>query len=123
MNVVDQGHIYPFTLTRVINGDTVEGIVDVGFDLATKQRFRLQGVIAPSLRSKDKNELERAKAAKMWLQARLDKKRIIIQSHKTGKFGKYLATLFVEGSNVNQELLSVGHAAPFGQATGGKNAP
>ena len=107
-------NVYVFTLTKVINGDTIEGYVDLGFDTFTKQRFRLLGIVAPSLRSRDKSEFERAKAAKMWLQARLINKQIFLCSHKTPKFGKYLASLFVDGSDINKELLTTGHAVKFG---------
>ena len=105
--------LYKFTLTRVVNGDTVEGFVDLGFNISTKQRFRLDGIVAPSLRSENDDEKERAKAAKMWLSSRLSKKQIIIRSRKANKFGHYLAMLFIDGSNVNEELLSAGHAFKF----------
>lgn len=108
-------HVYGFELTRVINGDTVEGTVDLGFGIATKQRFRLKGVVAPSMRTRDKAELEKAVAAKLWLQFRLVDKSIVIQCHSTNKFGKYLAVLFVDGSNVNDELLVSGHVVKFGK--------
>lgn len=111
---MENSFVYPFTLTKVINGDTIEGYVDLGFGISTKQRFRLQGIIAPSLRSRDKSELERAKAAKMWLQSRLVKKQIFLRSHKTPKFSKFLASIFVDGSNINDELLATGHATKFG---------
>lgn len=115
-------NVYPFVLTKVINGDTIEGAVNLGFGIVTTQRFRLQGVVAPSFHSKDKAEIERAKASKMWLQSRLLNKKTMIKCFETGKFGKYLAVLYVEGSNVNEELFSAGHVARFVKSHGGKDA-
>jgi len=108
-----EDRLYRFTVTRVVNGDTVEGFVDLGFGISSKQRFRLDGIVAPSLRSEDPVARERAKASKMWLQYRLTKQQVIIKVRETPKFGHYLATLFIEGSNVNQELFTAGHAVKF----------
>ena len=105
--------VYRFVVSRVVNGDTVEGIVDLGFGISSKQRFRLDGVVAPSLRSEDPATRERAKASKMWLQYRLIKQQVIVKIRETPKFGHYLATLFIEGSDVNQELFTSGHVVKF----------
>jgi len=102
-----------FELIRVINGDTVEGYVDLGFRKYDTMRFRLQGVVAPSMRSKDSKEKERAKAAKMWLQQRLQKHKLFIKVFKTNKFDKYLITLYANDGNINEEMLKSGHVKPF----------
>lgn len=102
-----------FELIKVINGDTIEGYVDLGLRHYITMRLRLQGVIAPSMRSKDPKEREQAKAAKMWLQQRLMKHSLHVQIYKTNKFDKYLVTLFANGGNINEELLKIGHVQRF----------
>lgn len=108
-------YVRGFELVRVINGDTIEGYVDLGCCRYDLMRFRLDGVVAPSLRSPDLGEKERAKAAKMWLQQRLTKHSLYIQIRKTNKFDKYLATVYADGSNINEEMLKVGHVVKFGE--------
>ncbi len=102
-----------FELIKVINGDTIEGYVDWGCQRYDTMRFRLQGIVAPSLRSKDQNEKDSAKAAKMWLQQRLMKHTLHIQIHKTNKFDRYLAIIYADGSNINEEMLKAGHVQKF----------
>jgi len=104
---------YPIVITRVINGDTIQGKVDLGFNVVIEARFRLNGIVAPSLRSELLEVRERAKASKMWLTYRLNKQQVIIKVKETSKFGHYLGTLFIEGSDVNQELLTAGHVVKF----------
>ena len=104
---------YDVIVTRVVNGDTFECIVDLGFGIKTLQRFRLDGYVAPSLRSEDPAVRERAKASKMWLTYRLNKQKVSIKVRTTPKFGHYLATIFIEGGDVNQELFTAGHAVKF----------
>jgi endonuclease YncB( thermonuclease family) len=109
--------IRAFELIRVINGDTVEGYVDLGFRRYDTMRLRLKGIIAPSMRSKDQGEKEQAKAAKMWLQQRLMKHSLYVQIFKTNKFDKYLAVLFADGGNINDEMLKAGHVQTFKKET------
>ena len=106
-----------FELIRVINGDTVEGYVDLGFRRYDTMRLRLKGIIAPSMRSKDIKERESAKAAKMWLQQRLMKHSLYVQILKTNKFDKYLAVLYADGGNINEEMLKAGHVQTFKKIT------
>ena len=106
---------YQAKIDRVIDGDTCDIIVNVGFSILLQERFRLYGINAPETRTRDRAEKKRGLEAKRWLIDRLTDKDIIIRTHKDkkGKFGRYLATLFVDGENVNQEMVDKGLAVEY----------
>jgi endonuclease YncB( thermonuclease family) len=88
-------YIYKAELIRVVDGDTVDLIIDLGFDTSRKERFRLYGIDAPELR------FEAGKAAKAWLEDALTPlEAIYIQTiqlstkAKRDKYGRFLAVLY-----------------------------
>jgi len=117
-------YIYKAELIRVVDGDTVDLIIDLGFDTQRKERFRLYGVDAPEM-----NTLA-GKAAKAWLIGVLGPYgAIYVQTlqHKTkakrDKYGRFLAVLYgfypvlssLDGPKVNHcsfnaEMIRDGHA-------------
>lgn len=99
---------YSFTFTRVIDGDTVDGIIDLGFGISLKERIRLAGIDAPETRLqksiKDKDERAREKQrgldAKKRLQALLvhgskQPEGLLIETFldKKGKYGRILGDI------------------------------
>lgn len=118
---------YNLKLTRVIDGDTIEGMVDLGFGIHMKKKIRLLGINAPEtkLQRKIKNVMEREKEKQMGLMAKaklrelLKGQKITIKTEldKTGKFGRVLGTLYTHASeeplNVNEFLLSHGFADEY----------
>jgi micrococcal nuclease len=58
---------------RIIDGDTVDILIDVGFDITIKQRVRLLNIDAPETRTKDLEEKERGLEAKYWLEKELQR--------------------------------------------------
>ena len=114
-------YTYRATLDRVIDGDTVDLIVDLGFNVRLKERFRLDGIDAPESRTRDLEEKARGKAATQFLWDKIMKHpymRIDTNKDRKGKYGRYLATLFVGDSpdqdstwyNLNALLVIEGHA-------------
>ena len=104
---------YKAKVTRVIDGDTIEVMVDLGFNVLTQVRLRLLGVDTPELRSKDASERRRAKEAVTQLEelgVRRDAK-INIHSRKTGKYGRWLADVYVKGKWINESLRELGHGS------------
>lgn len=102
---------YDAVVTRVIDGDTVETEVDVGFNLWLKRiRFRLVGVDTPELHDSDPVKREKANEAKQYTLEKLLGKSVYIVSEKDNEhdsFGRWLATIFLEdGTNFNATLLS-----------------
>lgn len=96
---------YKATLTKVVDGDTVDLSVDVGFHIEVNTRFRLADIDAPEIRGPEKVE---GKKVKEWLIGRLSQGKIQVESEKAGKYGRWLGTIFVDGQNINQEMIELG---------------
>lgn len=115
-------HVYEYraTVRRVVDGDTVDVDIDLGFDVTLKsQRVRLLGVDTPESRTRDKIEKIYGLAAKARLSSLLCEGPVTIHTtkDKRGKFGRILATFFTNGLSVNQTLIDEGHAVMyFGQS-------
>jgi len=95
---------------EVIDGDTVEVEIDVGFYMKTIQRFRLYRINAPETRTKDKEEKIMGINSKEYLTHMITGKNIIIETHKTGKFGRWLAEIYLGKINLNDEMVREGYA-------------
>jgi len=104
--------IYKAAIDRVVDGDTVDLIVDLGFDTFRKERFRLYGINAPESRTKDLEEKKKGKAATVYLED-LVKKLTHIKTiqDKKGKFGRYLVKLYTTNDKcINDIMVEQGHA-------------
>ena len=100
---------YNAKVERVVDGDTVDALVDLGFSTWKKVRIRMMGINAPESRTRDLKEI----AAKARLEELLDKGDFILESHGVGKFGRCLGSLHVGDINVNKVLVSEGHANEY----------
>lgn len=99
---------------RVVDGDTVDVRVDLGFNVHFKVRVRLHGLNAPESRTRNKEEKIRGLAAKERLEELCKDGRIIVKSHGVGKFGRCLGELkTLSGRNINKTLISEGHAVEY----------
>ncbi len=111
---------YKVYVTRVVDGDTVDVDVDLGFStILKKQRVRMMGIDTPESRTRDLEEKFYGKASKAHLESILAEGEIQLQSHGKGKFGRILGELFVEDSSysINQQMIDEHHAVPyFGQS-------
>tara|TARA_R100000278_G_scaffold83653_1_gene64142 strand:- start:885 stop:1283 length:399 start_codon:yes stop_codon:yes gene_type:complete len=106
---------YKANLIRVIDGDTIDALVDLGFDVWIKKRVRLYGINTPETRTKDVEEKKAGKAAMARLVEILSESNneFILQSHGVGKYGRCLGTLFIDDTNINMLLLNEGHAEEY----------
>jgi micrococcal nuclease len=110
---------YIFKPTRVVDGDTVDGNIDLGFGINISKRLRLLGIDTPETRTRDLEEKKRGFEAKDYLIGLLDKAtkvKIVTENDSTGKYGRVLATLYVEIDgwiNVNSTLLKEGYAKVY----------
>ena len=106
---------YNAKLIRVIDGDTVDALIDLGFDVWVKKRIRLYGIAAPATRTKDLDEKAQGLLTKERLSALLEASdgRFILSSHGVGKYGRCLGTLFIEKQNINELLVSEGLAERY----------
>ena len=103
-------------VTKVIDGDTIDVVIDLGFDIMYKSRVRLFGIDTPESRTRDKVEKKYGLLSKKFLQENLKKGKIVIKTHKnseTGKFGRILGEIFVNGININMLMCSKGHAVEY----------
>jgi micrococcal nuclease len=113
-------YTYRAELKKVVDGDTVDLRVDLGFSVQLNQRFRLAGVNTPELHSKDAAEKDRARAAMTFLGSLLSSGPLTVTTDKDSqeKFGRYLARITNgAGVVVNDELVRLGHAVLY---SGGK---
>ena len=111
-------YTYLITLDRVIDGDTVDAMIDLGFDVHVKKRIRFMGINTPESRTRDLEEKARGLAAKDRVKELLEEcDCITLQSHGSGKYGRCLGELFIELNdetvNLNQLLISEGHAVEY----------
>mgnify|MGYP001288139945 FL=1 len=111
---------YNAKLDRVVDGDTVDALVDLGFNTWKKVRIRMHGMNAPESRTRDLEEKAKGIAAKVRLEELLESGRFILQSMGVGKFGRCLGIIYVNDSNtkhldvnVNKTLINEGHAVEY----------
>ena len=104
---------YKIKLDRVVDGDTIDAYIDLGFDVSIKKRVRFMGINTPESRTRDLEEKARGLAAKDRLIELLGDGNFVLQSHGVGKYGRCLGTLFVNDLDVNKTLISEGHATEY----------
>ena len=101
---------------RVVDGDTIDADIDLGFDISLTKRIRLAGIDTPESRTTDKAEKELGLDAKNWLKHRLEEaKDIIIRTQlpdSTEKYGRIIGQLYINGEDVplNQQMITEGYA-------------
>jgi len=106
-------YTYNCKLLRVIDGDTVRAQIDLGFDVWVTKTIRLTGINAPESRTRDKIEKVKGLEAKARLIELLEHMSFKIQSHGVGKFGRCLGVLYVDDININEQLITEGHAVEY----------
>ena len=90
-------YTYKIKLDRVIDGDTIDAYIDLGFDVSIKKRIRFMGINTPESRTRDLEEKARGLAAKDRLKAILEGANTIqLKSHGLGKYGRCLGELHVD---------------------------
>ena len=115
---------YKATLMRVVDGDTIDAEIDLGFKIFIKERIRLMGIDTPESRTRNLAEKSWGKAASARLSELLaeadGKFTLVTQMQKKGKFGRILGTIEVSTKdgivNANQVLMNENFAIPY---TGG----
>ena len=111
-------HIYSAKLQRVVDGDTCDALIDLGFDTWVKKRIRFYGVDTWESRTRNKEEKVKGLAAKAFTKDLLensDEGKFLLKSHGVGKYGRVLGELFVKGNekSVNELLKENGHAYEY----------
>jgi len=113
-------YIYRGKLERVVDGDTIDALIDVGFDIWVKKRIRYKGIDTWESRTRDL--AEKAKG----LEAKARNKELLVEvsaksgyfrlkSYGVGKYGRVLGEIFIQDANgvdmnINDTLIKEGHA-------------
>tara|TARA_Y100001963_G_scaffold143421_1_gene214288 strand:+ start:144 stop:533 length:390 start_codon:yes stop_codon:yes gene_type:complete len=98
-------------IVKVVDGDTVDIIIDLGFDLSKKERVRLAGIDTPESRTRDLEEKKLGLEAKEFLERRLlDCVKLIVKTEKDGKYGRMLGWFYCSQININTEMVERGYA-------------
>ena len=111
---------YKLKITRVIDGDTVDGLIDCGFSIFVKKRIRFMGINTPESRTRDLEEKKRGLAAKDRVAELLDTaEEVQLISHGVGKFGRCLGEIdfccpdSLSIKNLNKTLIEEGQAVEY----------
>lgn len=106
------------SVERVVDGDTVDLLVDLGFDTYTRQRVRLMGIDTPECRTTDPVEKRYGLLAKQQVETLCARGGPIELKCPTGpffrdKFGRVTGQLWVDGTNVNEWLCAHAYAVAY----------
>ena len=114
-------------INRVLDGDTIDVTIDLGFDLSKKERVRVAGVDTPEKRTRDKEEKELGIDATEWMKAKLEgaidgDDDLIIRTELVGGMGKYgrlLGWLYIGDAQVslNEQMITEGYAWAYDGGT------
>ncbi len=103
-------------VTGVVDGDTIDVDIDLGFNVSFSQRVRLAGIDTPESRTTDKMEKALGLESKEYLKSKLkDAKEVVIKTEKpdsSEKYGRILGWLYVDGStiSINDQMIEDGYA-------------
>ena len=116
-------YTYKAKLDRVIDGDTIDVNIDLGFDIQIKKRVRFAGINTPESRTRDLEEKAKGLAAKDRVKAILaDNEIFTLQSEEIGKYGRVLGKIYLgrlDGKDhltqvcLNDQLITEGHAVEY----------
>ena len=126
---------YKFRVTeivKVLDGDTIDVLIDLGFDLFKKERVRIAGVDTPEKRTRDLEEKALGIDATNWLKKKLedtiagDGDELTIRTELvggTGKYGRLLGWLYINEDliSLNEQMITEGYAWAYDGGTKQKN--
>jgi len=112
-------YIYRGKLERVVDGDTIDALIDVGFDIWIKKRIRYSGIDTWESRTRDLAEKAKGLEAKarnkeLLLEVSSKSGYFRLKSYGVGKYGRVLGEIFIEDAegkqyNINETLVAEGH--------------
>ena len=111
------------SVLKVVDGDTIDADIDLGFDISLTKRIRLAGIDTPESRTTDAKEKALGLEVKEWLKHRLDgAKDILIKTElpdSTEKYGRIIGHLYINGESVsiNNQMVNEGYAWEYDGGT------
>jgi len=115
------------SIAKVVDGDTIDADIDLGFNISLSKRIRLAGIDTPESRTKDEYEKKLGLESKEWLKKHLEgAKNILIKTElpdSTEKYGRIIGHLFIndEATSLNDQMIDEGYALPYNGGTKDKN--
>ena len=108
-------YLYSAKVTKVIDGDTIDAIVDLGFSISVLIRFRLYGIDTPEKTDKIPEVKALAYAASDFVGDNLTGKTVTIQSVGKDKYGRWLAKVYAgkDQPSINEQLITLGLAKAY----------
>jgi micrococcal nuclease len=105
-------------IIRVVDGDTIDVLIDLGFGLLKKERVRVAGIDTPESRTRDLYEKKLGKEAAAYLKDQLTGK-ITIKTEKDGKYGRMLGWLYKEGQDISiqEDMINRGYGWSYDGGT------
>ena len=104
------------SIVKIIDGDTFDCIMDLGFDVLLEARVRMMGIDTPESRTRDLEEKKFGLLAKEYLTEKLAKEDIIVTTevdNEKGKFGRILGWVWADGINVNKQMIDENMAVAY----------
>ena len=113
------------SVDRIVDGDTIDISIDLGFDLTKKERVRLAGIDTPEKRTKNPKEKEMGYQATEFLEMHLmEATRLTVKTEKDGKYGRMLGWLYKtdeDTTSINQIMIDKGYAWAYDGGTKVRN--
>jgi len=98
-------------IIKIVDGDTIDIEIDLGFSLTKKERVRLAGIDTPESRTRDLDEKAEGLLAKSFLEKQLDEAvDLRVKTEKDGKYGRMLGWLHDGNKNINKYMVIKGYA-------------
>jgi len=104
------------TIKKIVDGDTIDVDIDLGFGITLSHKVRLKGINAAETKTKNLEEKAEGVKARLWLEKELSREgKWIIDTYKEDKYGRILGTLYLVGDpvTVNERMLNEGIAKPY----------
>jgi micrococcal nuclease len=114
-------------IIKVVDGDTIDADIDLGFDISLSKRIRLAAVDTPESRTADANEKKYGLESKEWLKHKVENaKNILIKTElpdSTEKYGRIIGHLFIndQDTSLNNQMITEGYAWTYDGGTKKKN--
>jgi len=115
------------SVIKVVDGDTIDALIDLGFDISLEKRIRLAGIDTPESRTTNAKEKIMGLESKDWLKHRVENaQRILIKTElpdSTEKYGRIIGHLFINGeeTSLNNQMIIDGYALAYDGGTKNKN--
>ena len=106
-------YLYNAKIVNVVDGDTVDAMIDLGFNISFRERLRLYGIDTPELNSRDTAVRESARIATDFVIKHVLGRTVLLKTYKKDKFGRYLAEIFFDDQCLNQMLVENKLATPY----------